>query len=106
MVPREAGRHGTWRRRFSVSRSQHRAQPLFQTPALVVGKPGQGVQEAVDEVLVGLGGGGEGGAVGAGDGAASEFDVDDVPGGENDDVADGAGEGVSVEGKRVGCAAT
>jgi len=85
---------------------EHGGEAGFEGGGFGGGEAGEAVEELVDEVLVGLGGGCEGGAVGAGDGAAGVFDVDDVPGGENDDVADGAGEGVSVEGKRVGCAAT
>ena len=57
------------------------------------GEAGEAVEELVDEVLVGLGGGGEVGTVGAGDGAGGLFEEEDAFDSGDDDVLDGGGKG-------------
>ena len=59
---------------------------------------GEAVEELVDEVLAGLGGGGELGAVGAGDVAGVLFEGEDAFDSGDDDVLDGAGEGRGLAG--------
>ena len=49
---------------------KHCGEAGFEGGGFFGGEAGEAVEELVDEILIGLGGGGEVGAVGAGDGAA------------------------------------